>query len=163
MTSLRRLLEFVFEPGFPRLPDVQGRHLCEFQTVGARIQALTTRTKITIPDRPSGCPWLNLHIAKLMLAKLLQKIKEINNVANDLLVFGIGEGGTVSQQNQNNESVWAKGEVRKQDFEKSVFERVSCSSLYKNKLFGNFGKMSNEGWIIALMTSWWHHNDVIIT
>ena len=25
-------------------------------------------------------------------------------MANDLLVFGIGEGGTVSQQNQNNES-----------------------------------------------------------
>ena len=29
---------------------------------------------------------------------------QINNVANDLLVFGIGEGGTVSQQNQDYES-----------------------------------------------------------
>ena len=26
-------------------------------------------------------------------------------MANDLLVFGIGEGGTVSQQNQNDESL----------------------------------------------------------
>ena len=29
----------------------------------------------------------------------------MNNVANDLLVFGIGEGGTVSQQSQNGESL----------------------------------------------------------
>ena len=70
---------------------------------------------------------------------------QINNVANDLLVFGIGEGGTVSQQNQDYESaiIRLKGKYGNRILKNQFFERVSCSSLYKNKLFGNFGK---KGW-----------------
>jgi len=71
---------------------------------------------------------------------------QINNVANDLLVFGIGEGGTVSQQNQNYESaiIRLKGKYGNRILKNHFFERVSCSSLYKNKLFGNFGKKDEQ-------------------
>jgi len=67
-------------------------------------------------------------------------------VANDLLVFGIGEGGTVSQQNQDYESaiIRLKGKYGNRILKNQFFERVSCSSLYKNKLFGNFGKKDEQ-------------------